>query len=1131
MHKPDRLLKRCFNLLIAVIPVICFFIYLNNVVAGSSADANQNVIYFDMALDKARQRIYGSDEAGGQIHVIDANTLGVVMTIPVGTMDGPNGIDISPDGQELAVALPDPPQVVFLNLDTLTVTAVITTNPGSHLPYDVIYGRPGRLYSAGRNGSHIQVYDTVSKTIVGQSTSNNATNPHMAMTADKNTLFVSRVNGTPQRLYRYDITTDSPIETAQTSNASVDALAVNPDGSKVYTPRGQMWNGDLNNLLNYYPIFQNEIEYIPATNRIYISNNDEIAEFDGDTMLPLKNYPVPTSNTGVARANTAGDLLYVSTDLGILTVTLDMAEQPPTAVSLDGPTEGLMATTYTFTATVAPTDTFTPLIYTWQASEQETVYHSNTLSDTASFIWTTLGQKTITVTARNVTGQVVNATHTISMTGAPIPDPVQYFDMVVDNTRQRIYGTDAAGDLIHVIDMTTLDVITSIPVSVGDSPRGIDISPGETELAVALHGSSEVAFIDIDTLTITDRVVPDADTIQNRPYDVLYGRPGRLYSVGNANALDYVHTFDTVTKLEIAHSAEELRSQPRLAITADQNTIYVSRKAGSFGHILRFDVTTDTPVQTASTVVMPGSFGPFGPLAVNPADNRSYSSQGEVYNPGLDTRVGTFTPKATEIELSVVQGKFYTNDDNHVNEYDIEDYSFVRYYQLPDLAGVARLNGAEDTLYISTNSGIISKTLGQPFNPVEQVTISGPASGDVDLTHILTATASPMTVTQPLTYVWQIEEAGAFTATNQGIQHSLPISWTTVGTKTIMVTAINEGSDVTTSYQFYVEPGSDFGLSATPTDLTICPGDDAVYTINVLSFEGFSEPVTLSAMGIPIGTNAAFGKNPVNPPGSSSLTVGNTAAALPGSYSIDVVGTTATKTHTTTVNLDVLPAGPVQAPTPLSPPNGATNVPIRPIVFWSTVPFGTQYLLEIATDPAFNTIVYTQTTSGPGGTIQQDLEYGTEHFWRVTSSNPCSTGPTSVTFSFTTEMMPVPNVGAAPLSFTVSLEEGGTLQPVLTISNTGQANLTWALTEDWSGSCGGVNDIPWLLLSDSGGTLISGQDVDVTLSFIAAGLSPGSYTGALCLSTNDPDTPLITIPLTMVVEADGYFVYLPAVLK
>ena len=40
MHKPDRLLKRCFNLLIAVIPVICFFIYLNNVVAGSSADAN-----------------------------------------------------------------------------------------------------------------------------------------------------------------------------------------------------------------------------------------------------------------------------------------------------------------------------------------------------------------------------------------------------------------------------------------------------------------------------------------------------------------------------------------------------------------------------------------------------------------------------------------------------------------------------------------------------------------------------------------------------------------------------------------------------------------------------------------------------------------------------------------------------------------------------------------------------------------------------------------------------------------------------------------------------------------------------------------------------------------------------------
>jgi DNA-binding beta-propeller fold protein YncE len=241
--------KKYLVLLITMLPAVFILTYFNAVLAGNVENERGGVIYFDMALDEARQLIYGSDEAGRQIHVIDANTLGVVMTIPVGTMDGPNGIDISPDGQELAVALPDPPQVVFLNLDTLTVTAVITTNPGSHLPYDVIYGRPGRLYSAGRNGSHIQVYDTVNKTIVGQSTSNNATNPHMAMTADKNTLFVSRVNGTPQRLYRYDITTDSPVETAQTSNVSVDALAVNPDGSRVYTPRGQMWNGDLNNLL------------------------------------------------------------------------------------------------------------------------------------------------------------------------------------------------------------------------------------------------------------------------------------------------------------------------------------------------------------------------------------------------------------------------------------------------------------------------------------------------------------------------------------------------------------------------------------------------------------------------------------------------------------------------------------------------------------------------------------------------------------------------------------------------------------------------------------------------------------------------------------------------------------------
>ena len=44
------------------------------------------------------------------------------------------------------------------------------------------------------------------------------------------------------------------------------------------------------------------------------------------------------------------------------------------------------------------------------------------------------------------------------------------------------------------------------------------------------------------------------------------------------------------------------------------------------------------------------------------------------------------------------------------------------------------------------------------------------------------------------------------------------------------------------------------------------------------------------ASGNPSGTTHGFSDNPVTPPGTSDLSIDNTAAANPGSYSIDVEG-------------------------------------------------------------------------------------------------------------------------------------------------------------------------------------------------------------------------------------------------
>jgi hypothetical protein len=88
---------------------------------------------------------------------------------------------------------------------------------------------------------------------------------------------------------------------------------------------------------------------------------------------------------------------------------------PPSSVVLSGPTSGVISATYTFTATTSPITATTPLTYTWQATDHPPVIHSNNLSDTVDFNWTTAGLKTITVTVNNGAAQVTN-THIISIT-------------------------------------------------------------------------------------------------------------------------------------------------------------------------------------------------------------------------------------------------------------------------------------------------------------------------------------------------------------------------------------------------------------------------------------------------------------------------------------------------------------------------------------------------------------------------------------------------------------------------------------------------------------------------------------------------------------------------------------------
>ncbi len=196
----------------------------------------------------------------------------------------------------------------------------------------------------------------------------------------------------------------------------------------------------------------------------------------------------------------------------------------------------------------------------------------------------------------------------------------------------------------------------------------------------------------------------------------------------------------------------------------------------------------------------------------------------------------------------------------------------------------------------------------------------------------------------------------------------------------------------------------DFTLTVSPSVQNICAPADALFDVAIGSILGYNDPVTLSATGNPAGTTVGFSVNPVTPPGSSQLTIGNTGSAAAGSYNIEVTGTAITSTNSATVQLNLFTASPTPALLQ-TPANGSLNVPATPTFSWSDTG-ATSYLLQVATDINFSNIVYSATVNGTSHTAASALNTSTTYFWRVQGSNACGTGNFSAVFMFTTVAAP-----------------------------------------------------------------------------------------------------------------------------
>ncbi len=92
-----------------------------------------------------------------------------------------------------------------------------------------------------------------------------------------------------------------------------------------------------------------------------------------------------------------------------------------------------------------------------------------------------------------------------------------------------------------------------------------------------------------------------------------------------------------------------------------------------------------------------------------------------------------------------------------------------------------------------------------------------------------------------------------------------------------------------------------------------------------------------------------------------------------------------------------------------------------------------------------------------------------------------------------------PDIAVSPTSLSAQQCPETSTSQTLQICNNGSAQLTWSLSES----------LAWLSAAPTSGALDAGACASVTATFSSVGVAPGSYSGSLTVSSNDPDTPSI----------------------
>ena len=312
------------------------------------------------------------------------------------------------------------------------------------------------------------------------------------------------------------------------------------------------------------------------------------------------------------------------------------------------------------------------------------------------------------------------------------------------------------------------------------------------------------------------------------------------------------------------------------------------------------------------------------------------------------------------------------------------------------------------------------------------------------------------------------------------------------------------------------QPAPAFRLETEITEATVCRPDSGTETLTIgvalQGINGFDEEVTLMSLGEPAGISTAFDPPTLSASGEAEWNVTVDAGAASGTTGILLIGEDGVGPGLP-VDFSLTLEAPLPSPVLLEPTDQAVDVSLTPVLEWQQQAEAAEYRVQLAADPDFSNVLFDEWVSDSQLAVDMHLASGELHFWRVMAVNSCD-GEWSEVRQFRTRFDPVAAV--TPDNFEFEVSANGSDTDFLTITNAGDGDLEWSIETQ---RCSGTSVAPWLQVDTVSGTTAAGQSSSVEVSVDADGLSPATYQGGLCVSSNEYQGMAQTVPILLNVTA------------